>query len=233
MMRVFGLAVLAVLVVGVSSATATIESSGWDDFPAGDTGVGVYAVDAPKPTDYTEPLLGKYGNVNEMVDNTIYHSAPNSLKLVDMSATGPSTPQAYIGWVEGLNVGDQVTASVWVYDTVSGSPSGRIWGHYNANHDIDTYDGSANGNADYGSQTGWSQLSWTWTYTADDYGDIGDRTGLVIEFRTYSTDGDTVWIDDLEITAPDYATICKPQIPEPATLALLAMGGLVALRRRK
>ena len=123
---------------------------------------------------------------------------------------------------------------MWCYDTTpSASPSGRLWGHFNANNDIDTYDGSPGVGSDYSDGTGWSYLEYTYTFLDDDYGTIGDRTGIVIEARTYSTTGDTIWIDDLEITAPDYAVICKPQlIPEPCTLLLFGMGGLALLRRR-
>ena len=234
-MKLLGLILVGTLMLVTANANAAnVETSGWETFPVNDTGAAVYAVDAPKPTDYTEPLLGKYGNINELVVSSPVHSGNVSLQLTDMSSTGPSTPQAYIGWVENLQVDDQVTANCWVYDTTpTGSPSGRLWAHYNANNDIEAYDGSTGVGSDYPAGTGWSLLSYTWTYAADDYGTIGDRTGLVIEMRTYSTDGDTIWIDDLEIIAPDYAVIAKPELPEPATLTLLALGGLVALRRRR
>ena len=226
------LAMLAVLAGGVSTASAAnTESTGWEMFPLNDTGAAVYGVDVPKPFDYTEPLLGKYGNINELVDNTFVRTGNVSLMLTDMSSTGPSTPQAYVGWVENLQVGDQVTASAWVYDVTGGSPSGRLWGHFNANNDITSYDGSTGVGSGYSGDTGWTQISYTWTYTADDYGTIGDRTGLVIEMRTYSTDGDTIWVDDLEIIAPDYAVIAKPDVPEPAT-ALLMVLALGFIRRR-
>lgn len=225
MRTLIGLAAISLFVSGAMAAN--IEFSSWESFPVGDTGVGCYGVDVPLPDDLTEPLLGKYGNVDEMVDDAFAHSGEVSLKLIDMSSSGPSTPQAYIGWVENLQAGDQVTASMWVYDTTpEASPSARIWGHFNSENDIDSYAGSAGGNDDFGPGTGWHQVEWTWTF------DPGtDRTGLVIEVRTYSTDGDTVWIDDVEISAPDHAIIAKPQIPEPPSVLLFALTWLV-LRRR-
>jgi hypothetical protein len=50
-------------------------------------------------------------------------------------------------------------------------------------------------------------FSW---YVADGH------TGLVIEARTYSNPGDTVWIDDLHICAPDHCWVQTPhEIYEP------------------
>ena len=46
------------------------------------------------------------------------------------------------------------------------------------------------------------------------------HTGLVIEFRTYSSPGDVVWVDELEVTAPDHAVIITPEtevLVDPAT----------------
>jgi hypothetical protein len=153
------------------------------------------------------------------------YAGERALKLVDNAASG--TPQGYAAWIIGLQDGDQVTGSVWRYDTTPGtSPSGRIWGHY-TNGTIDDYAGSAGGQSDYGPGTGWDQTSWTWTFDA---ASDPTRTGLVIELRTYSSPGDTVWFDDISVTAPDHATIIFA--PEPASL-LLVLGGLALVRRRR
>ncbi len=221
--------VTAALVLAVSTSMANalnVESSGWETFPVGDTGAGIYSIDSPKPIDNTEPLLGKYSDISEMVDDTVAHSGNVSLKLTDGGASG--TPQGYVGWVTGLVDGDEVTASLWFYDTTpGGSPSGRLWGHYTSGG-IDDYAGSASGSYDYGPGTGWHEIEYTWTFDAGT-----DRTGLVIEARTYSGLGDTIWVDDLTVSAPDHATICVAMVPEPASMLLLALGGLAGLVRRR
>lgn len=131
------------------------------------------------------------------------HGGLRSLKLVDY--TGTATPQAYVAWITGLQAGDVVAAAFWVHDTTGGQPSARIWGHYNNTTNIDTYSGSAYGNYTYSSGIGWEQLDHEWTISPD-------KTGLVVEVRTYSNYGDTVWIDDMTITAPDHATIRTPEL---------------------
>jgi len=138
------------------------------------------------------------------------HSGLRSLKLEDNASSG--TPQAYIAWIVGLTDGDSVTASVWRHDTTPGaSPSVRIWGHWNDDpSDVNGYHGSASGNDDYGPGTGWDQTAFTWT-VADGH------TGLVIEARTYSIAGDTVWIDDLHVEFPPTATLYIPVAGASAT----------------
>ena len=155
----------------------------------------------------TGTVLGLFGTgdppiIVSLVTDPV-HSGSQAMELEDNSPT--STPQAYVAWVVGLTDGDEVTASFWRYDTTPGdSPSCRIWAHWNDDpEDVYGYDGTASGNTDYGPGTGWDETEYTWTV-------VDGHTGIVIECRTYSDPGDTVWIDDLTVTAPDGATIYTP-----------------------
>jgi len=151
----------------------------------------------------TETILGNYGDIIATIDTDPVHGGSQSLKLVDDAESG--TPQAFVGWVVGLSDGDQVTASFWRYDTTpTSSPSSRIWGSWcDDPDDITVYSGTAGGQSDYGPGEGWDMAEYTWTVE-------GGHTGLVIQARTYSSPGDTVWIDDMTITAPDGAEIRTP-----------------------
>jgi len=150
-----------------------------------------------------ETILGSYGGIIATIDTDPVHGGSQSLRLEHNDPSG--TPQAYIAWVTGLSDGDAVTASFWRYDvTPSAAPSCRIWAHWNDDPgDIYGYAGSASGQSDYGPGTGWDMATYTW--------DVANgHTGLVIEARVYSDPGDTVWIDDLVVTAPDGCGIIVP-----------------------
>jgi hypothetical protein len=180
------IAVLSAAVFAASAAFAGTETYGWEG---------------------TGTVLALYGTgtppMNVQIVTSPVHGGSHSLELEDNSPSG--TPQAYVAWVLGLSNGDEVTASFWRYDTSPGSsPSCRIWAHWNDDPgDVMGYNGSAGGNSDYGPGTGWDETSHTWTV-------VDDHTGLVIEVRTYSGEGDTVWIDDLTVTAPTGTTIYTP-----------------------
>jgi len=150
-----------------------------------------------------DTILGSYGDIIATIDTNPVYTGSQSLKLEDNMASG--TPQAFVGWVTGLDDGDTVAASFWRYDdTPSAAPSCRIWGHWNDDPtDINVYSGSAGGQSEYGPGTGWDLAEYEWTV-------VDGHTGLVIEVRTYSSPGDIVWIDDLTVTAPDGATILVP-----------------------
>lgn len=223
--------VLAMAITGfVASAQAATVTYGWEDDPA-------------------NLVLGTYNSTNLSTfledDSSYVRSGQYSLGLTD--ASGSTTPQAYVGWVTGLQNQDQVTAGFWVYDKgaygsgTSKAPAARIWGHYTNDHtDIDSFLGGAvnDTNSPY-STTGWSYQTHTWTINS-----TGGATGLVIEVRTYDITGqgdaiNTLYIDDLTITAPDHATIITAggttsPVPVPGSALLLgaALTGLGALRRR-
>ncbi len=204
------------LLCATTSAYALTTTYGWED---GGTVLGLYGI----------PNLPIVSN-----DGTMANTGSHSLKMVD-NYSGTGTPQSYVAWIKNLVVGDQVTASFWVYDVTGGSPSGRIWGHYNDSAtDVLAFAGSASGSSAYSGPNGWTYLSYTWTIT-------GVHTGLIVEARTYSDALDTIWVDDLTVVAPDSATIVTPgdvpAVPEPGSLVALVSGliGLVGLgvRRRK
>lgn len=154
-----------------------------------------------------ETVLGFYGDMDANTVTDPVFVGDYSLCLTDQAASG--TPQAYVAWINGLQDGDEVTAGFWCYDVTPGdAPSGRIWGHYtNDANDIQSYAASAGGNSEYGSGEGWDHLMQTWTFDSNG----GERSGLVIEARTYSNAGDIIWIDDLSVTAPAHATITLPE----------------------
>ncbi len=164
---------------------------GWED--ANHTVLNLYGTGDP-------PIL-----VTNVTSPDPVYDGNRSLRLEDNSPSG--TPQAFLCYIWDLNDGDQVYASFMRYDdTPDGAPSCRIWGHWNDDLplDPDGYSGSAGGNSDYGSDVGWGLLDHTWT-VADGH------TGLVIEVRTYSNAGDTVWIDNFEVFPPDECTVQTPE----------------------
>ena len=184
--------------------------------------------------DGTGTALGTYGNA--IVSNSMEqaYEGTHSLKFIEDPLGG--TPQAFIWWVTGLNDGDGITASFYVYDTTpSASPSGRIWGHYTSNDvDISVYAGSAGGNDTYSDGSGWTNLQWNWSFDSNG----GERDGFVCEARIYSSESNNViYIDTASIiVSNDNAKIYNAagqQIPEPFMISLLviALGALVSFRK--
>lgn len=183
--------ILAILAIAVPVLAQQTMSYGWEN--GVDTVLGLYGTPA---VEGEAPIFATINDVQ--VNNGMY-----SLQLID-NAT--NTPQAFVAAVYGLQEGDEVTGMIYRFDdTPDGAPSCRIWGHWNnslgtEDEDITAYDGSASGNSSYGEDIGWGPMEYTWVVPAE-------KTGLIIEVRTYSNAGDTVWVDDLTVTAPDGATI--------------------------
>ena len=181
--------VLSLCLAGVALAETNV-NYGWED---GGTVLDIYP-DA-------DSILAT--NVASWTPAPVY-DGNFSLCLVDNAESG--TPQAFLAYIWFLNEGDEVTVGFYRYDdTPDSSPSVRIWGHWNnmLPDDPSGYDGSAGGNEDYGPGTGWDYTEHTWTVEAG-------MSGLVVEARTYSGPGDTVFLDNLYVSVPDHAYV---QIP--------------------
>lgn len=190
-------AACAALLLGGAAALANpvlLPSYGWED---GLTVLGLSGTGDP-------PIIC----TNATAPDPVYTGA-HSLRLEDNSPSG--TPQAYVAFIWGLHDGDWVMADFMRFDTTpDGAPSVRIWAHWNDGlpGDPTRNDGSAGGNDSYGPGTGWDNTYWEWTVS-------GGHTGLVIEARTYSNPGDTVWIDDVEVFAPEQARLMFPDMVIP------------------
>ena len=217
-----GILAIAVLVAPVSVSADTYS---WED---GGTILGSFG-NLVDPTNVSGAQSGSDGSET----GTYGPSGPNSGTYYLHVAEEPhdGTPQAFIAWITGLSEGDVVDADFYGYDSTPGaSPSFRIWGSYSTSTDINDYQGSAGGDTTYTAGTGWDNVSHTWTIAAG-------KEALVVQARLYSTPSTDetrrtdYWIDDVSVTAPAGATIHFA--PEPATLALVVIGGLLAVRRRR
>jgi hypothetical protein len=144
-------------------------------------------------------------------------SAGSGLALTKTLSNDGYAP-GFIASVWDLQDGDQVTFSCWRFDNASGLPYFRLWAHYNnmlveaadaRGQDMQVNDGNMQGNNSFGSQIGWEQFSWTWT-VAD------GNTGMIIDACVYGSAGATIWIDDVEITVPDHASVRLPNAVYPA-----------------
>ncbi len=198
------MSLLLIVAVG-GSAVAEVVDYGWED---GGTALGIYP-DPDLPSMFAT-------NVADWDGDPVY-SGNFSLKLVDNADSG--TPQAFLAFLYNLQDGDELTVGFWRYDdTPDASPSVRIWGHWNDDLPGDPYgySGSASGSSEYGLGLGWDYTEYTWTV-------VDGHTGLVVEARTYSAPGDTVWLDDLHIETPDHVYIhipgCSPVGTEASTLS--------------
>jgi len=205
--------VFAAALFVASSAWALTGTYGWEDCG---TWLGFYPATGITATNVT----------------TYANSGTHSLELVRVSS---ATSQAYVAWIRGLTTGDVVTGLVYIYDTVaSGNPSGRIWAHYGFSTDVTLYSSSASGPADYsGTPVGWgpvpnSGVPYAWTFAPTD----PTADALIIEIRNYGTAVglNTIYVDDLTVTAPDRAgvDIVFPY-PGPSATEATTWGGIKAL----
>ena len=209
----------ALVVVPPTLANADVMSfTGWED-TSGDA------------------VFGTFGNVSDFG----YTSAPDpvydgnhSMFMTEDPLSG--TPNAVVAWVGGIEVGDQITATMWFrgMDVGGSTAKARLWGGYYDATDTNEYDSSAGGPSGYaGNNETWESMTYTWTFdgTANFFG---------LEVRMYSYgDNNTIWGDNLEISVNnDNATIevagsaSTPVVPGPA-IGIAMLGGLAVVGRRR
>jgi len=160
-------------------------------------------------------ILGSYGGLANPanVGTTSGISPHDGSRMLTISESPISgTPQAFIAWITDLSSGQDITACFYGYDdTPSSAPSLRVWGSWTANDDIDSYQGSADGNTDYTAGTGWDQVCHTFSTNQENW---GTGEALVIQARLYSStsgpDPTVYFVDLVEVTAPNSATVLYP-----------------------
>ncbi len=175
--------------------------------------------------DGTGTILGSYGNLADPanVGTTSGVSPYDGSRMLTVSESPiDGTPQAFIAWVTDLSAGQDITACFYGYDTTpSSAPSLRIWGSWTANDDINSYQGSADGNNDYTDGSGWGQVCHTFSTNQENW---DSDEALIIQARLYSSssgpDPTVYFIDLVEVTAPGSATVNYPGSASGCTDAL-------------
>jgi hypothetical protein len=145
-----------------------------------------------------------YEHCSALIENRS-GSAHSGTQFLHFSLSLATSCTAHLVWIRDLSPGDEVTAGFWRYDTHPFSdPECLVWGHWNDDPaDVTVDDGDAGGNPSPGFDAGWGFLSHTWTVPAG-------HSGLVVEVRVSGDLGDEMDIDDLEVLAPDGATVLLP-----------------------
>ena len=152
-----------------------------------------------------------YSNAYEPTN--VNYNGDRVLKVTEFPTTyTDDQPEVTLAWITGLNTADNVEASFECYDDTNGAaPSIRIYAAYANSTDLTSYYGSAGGNEIYSGDeyTGWGRIGHSWQFA----GPSGsDALRIVARMYTAATgvDSQDFYIDDVNVVAPDHATVIFP-----------------------
>ncbi len=200
--------------------------------------------------------------INYQTDPATVYSvvAPEGTRMLQVTETDTTgtNPAPFLAFVDNLNDGDSVTFSFQGFDpTAEGSPLIFPSATYTVDGDINSFAGFATPFQDDADVPGDGFRTYT-TFTAGvptpiviDDGEGDDRDGVVLratllaqsasQLANGGTGTANFFLDDFQVTVDTTnpnATILLPDgsivaVPEPASLALLALGGTALLARRR
>ena len=244
----FGLTASSLLAASASAA-AFSASYGWEDQDASVFGtfgnIQIDGVQTGSTTGYDGTPIASPSGADSF---SVTGASEGDYYLQVSEQQHGGTPNAIIAAVYDVAVGDVINISLDGWDETSGaSPSIRVW--YAVVDSNGAFTASANGSisADFSPGTGgWNASTGTYTVIQADL-DETDAAGIGIQLRLYSspsTDNTLFtdfFVDNLQIdvtTSSSTASIALPNgssipVPEPGSLALLALGGMTMLRRRR
>ena len=249
---------IAALAASTIATTATaVEFSGsfgWEDgtsttfgeFPVGS--VTAVNTTAGSETDYDVPV----------VYNVTPSEGSRMLQVTEVDTTG-SNPNPIIGWIDGLVDGDTLSFSFDGYDPSDGRSPSILPSAVYTNGTADSFAGFATPFQSFDNYpgAGWLNLQGDAvngpgivpTFTFDSDGNTRDGVALRAQLFAPSASQPNnsgpgtykFFIDNLEVTVDSsspnarivFADGSEVLVPEPSSLALLGLGGLLVVRRRR
>lgn len=178
------------------------------------------------------------------------------LQVTESDVSGDN-PRPVLAWVDGLVAGDTVSYSFKYFDPSDGRSPSALPDAVYTNTDANSFAGFATPFQDFDDFPGSGWLELQADFDGDTPGiqpvltfDPGtDRTGVALRSQLFApslsegVDGNDYkfFLDDIQVTvnssSPDarivFADGSEVLVPEPASLTLLAAGGLLTLARRR
>lgn len=164
-------------------------------------------------------VVGTFGNVSNPTNVTHpepVHSGDHALRVTEEPHLD-STPQVHVAFIENLQHGDVINASVFGFSPDEGGGQMRIWANYGQSGDPASFAGSAGGNLTFIGSGGWEEASHTWEFDSDG----GTRDALMIQVRLYASEpfccecATDYYIDTLNVEVCSDSPAINIMLPQP------------------